>query len=129
MIAGEVRTVKNDRLKEIKAVGGNVVYTKDAVFIIKRVRSTHWGNRMNINSKSADWFEYDALLVVTNLVVMKLTWLGKMVERRMYDRVIKDVKEGKVNGIVDFYSLLGSRINRYHAPLVLVETKLERFYD
>ena len=117
------------RLEKVKAVGGTKIVGRDAVFIIKPCKSVHWGESMNVNGKGAKWYSYDALLVVTNLSVMKLAWFGQVGAKTIHDNVVNEVRKGKIRSIVDLYSLMSSHSQRYGAPVMLVETKLERYYD
>lgn len=85
-----------------------------------------WGENLSKSAKSAKWIEYDGLIVVTPFLVMKLSWVGKRT-KYAHDRIVSAVRDGKVKCMVDLYSLIGKEANRYGAPTMLVETKLERY--
>lgn len=118
-----------DRLEGVSAVGGTRIDAEDAIFIIKPCKSIEWGANMKISSKSAKWYTYETLLVITNLSIMKLTWLGRERAKNAHDLIVEQVRDGNIRSMVDLYSLMSSFSYRYGAPVVLIETKLERYYD
>ena len=116
------------RKDQIEALGGTNIRTKDAVFILKSLKSVHWGkyNVIKLNSKRAVWYEYDALIVITNLYVLKLAWIEKN-SKPAYDRIIEEVRCGNVTSLTDLVSEIGKYVDRHGSPVRLIETKLEYF--
>lgn len=121
--------VSEAQLCSINSIGSKTILGKDAVFVIKPCKYIHWGDNLNINSPNAKWHEYEALIVVTRLATMKLTWAGKERAKFAHDDVVNKVKSGRIRSLVDLYSYMSRHGNQYGMPIMLTQTKLERFID
>lgn len=114
--------------EKIAAIGGSRLEASDAVFIIKKYRSTHWGKYVTYTSNRSVWYEYDSLIVITGLQTLKLTWTANN-GRLAHDKIVDEVKAGRIKSMVSLYSEMNKHANRYGMPIALISTNLEYYND
>lgn len=113
---------------KVSSLGGRSIQAKDATFIVKRVKTMQWGKYISYTDPKSYWYEYDALFVICITGTLKLAWVDSR-SKQQHDEIVNKVKDGHVKCMVDLLEELSKYNERYGAPIKLISTKLEWFYD